>query len=317
MGLLINGVWHSKVETKNLEQPQDSFRGWITADGESGFKAEPKRYHLYISLACPWACRTLIFLKLKKLEDIITLSIVDPFMGESGWAFSHNPGCIPDTLNNCNYLYQLYTKAKSDYTGRVSVPVLWDKKEQTIVSNESSEIIRMLNSEFNKFCDASVDFYPQNLRSEIDKINEEIFTFINAGVYKCGFATNQIDYDIAFDELFTALDAIENRLSQKRFLVGNQITEADWRLFTTLVRFDAVYYIHFKCSLRRMIDYHHLQNYLCELYQYPNIAETVNFDHIKRHYYLSHSHINPMGIIPKGPRIDLSVPHDRDTMIFN
>ena len=311
MGLLLNGIWDKQANIGALKQPSDSFHHWITADGSSGFKAEPHRYHLYISLACPWACRTLIFRKLKRLEEIISLSIVDPLSSENGWTFSQYPGCIPDTANHCNYLHQLYTKAKADYTGGVSVPVLWDKKTQTIINNESSEIIRMFNGEFNAFGNASIDFYPEPLRKEIDTINEKIFKFINIGVYKCGFATNQNDYETAFDALFAHLYWVENRLKGQRYLVGEQITEADWRLFTTLIRFDTVYYVHFKCNLRHIIDYPNLFNYLRELYQYPGIQETVNFDHIKRHYYLSHKHLNPSGLIPKGPALDLLVPHSR------
>lgn len=314
MGLLIDGVWDKQANAKNLVRESDAFHNKITADGSSGFKAEAGRYHLYISLACPWACRTLIFRKLKNLEKVISLSIVEPLMGENGWSFTDQSGCIPDIINHCHFVHQLYTKAKSNYTGRVSVPVLWDKKTQTIVNNESSEIIRMMNSEFNEFGDAKIDFYPIKLRKEIDEINEKVFTNINAGVYKCGFAANQQDYDVAFDALFTALDFIEHRLSKQRYLVGSQITEADWRLFTTLVRFDVVYYVHFKCNLRRILDYHNLQNYLQELYQYPGIAETVNFEHIKKHYYLSHTHINPTGIIPKGPELKLTQTHDRDKL---
>jgi putative glutathione S-transferase len=292
----------------------ESFHHFITADGSSGFKAEAGRYHLYVSLACPWASRTVIVRKLKKLEDIISMSIVDPFMGEEDWKFSDGSGCIPDTVNHFDYLYQVYQKAKSDYSGVISVPVLWDKKTQTIVSNESSEIIRMLNSEFNAFGDKSVDLYPESLRDEVNKINERVYKYINLGVYKAGFADTQQEYDVAFDELFRELDAVEKILSSNRYLVGNQITEADWRLFATLVRFDPVYYVHFKCNLRRMIDYPNLSHYLRELYQYPGVAETVNFDHIKQHYYRSHTDINPKGVVPKGPEMDLILPHNRGSI---
>jgi putative glutathione S-transferase len=311
MGLVINGTWHAQPDEKQQAKNQETFHHWITRDGSSGFKAEPDRYHLYISLACPWACRTLIFRKLKGLEEIISLSIVDPVMGENGWAFSSDAGCIPDHINGCAYLHEIYTKAKPDFTGRVSVPILWDKQNKTIVSNESSEIIRMFNSAFDGLIDPCPDFYPENLQAQIDAINREVFSNINIGVYKCGFATSQQDYGSAFDHLFLQLDKIEVLLSTQRYLVGGIITEADWRLFSTLIRFDPVYHTHFKCNLRRMKDYPHLNNYLRELYQYSSIAETVDFDHIKRHYYLSHRHLNPLGIIPKGPEMDLMAPHDR------
>jgi len=311
MGLLINGKWDAEADNTAFEKKMDEFHDKVTADGSSGFKAEKDRYHLYISLACPWACRALIFWKLKKLEKVISISIVDAIKKNNTWFFSDAKGSIPDTVNHANFLYEIYLKAKPGMTGRVSVPVLWDKKTKTIVNNESSEIIRMLNSEFDTFTDVTLDFYPMSLRADIDAINEKIFNAVNLGVYKCGFAKNQADYDNAFDALFKTLDKLEEHLSQSRYLVGNTLTEADWRLFTTLVRFDAVYYIHFKCSLHRIIDYPNLINYLRELYQYSGIAETVNFDHIKRHYYLSHSHINPSGIVPKGPIIDLNLPHNR------
>jgi putative glutathione S-transferase len=307
MGLLINGKWDAAVDSKKFTGATDNFRDTITADGSSGFKAEPDRYHLYISLACPWASRTLIFRKLKKLENIISLSIVDPLMLEHGWAFSDIEPCIPDRVNNCNYLHEIYTLAKNDYTGRVSVPVLWDKQKKTIVNNESVDIIRMFNSEFNAFGDKNVDFYPEAMRKEIDAMDEKVF-IVNKGVYTAGFSDNQETYTQAFDAVFRQLAAFEELLSKNKYLLGEQLTEADWRLFTTLIRFDAVYYVHFKCNLRRIKDYPHLDNYMRELYHYPGIAETVNFDHIKRHYYLSHRHINPMGIVPKGPELDLSKP---------
>lgn len=314
MGLLIEGVWHPEANNKNYFGKMDECHHMITADGSSSFKAEPNRYHLYLSLACPWASRVLIFRTLKKLENVISLSIVDPIMGENGWTFSHNEGCIPDNINHCKYLHQIYTKSNSNYTGRVSVPVLWDKKTQAIVNNESSEIIRMLNSEFNEFTENHEDFYPEQLRPEIDAINRDIFTHVNSGVYKAGFADNQHNYEQAFDALFNQLNILEQKLSHSRYFVGNQITEADWRLFTTLVRFDPIYYLHFKCNLHLIRDYPNLSNYLRELYQYPGIADTVNFDHIKRHYYLSHPHINPMKIVPKGPIMDLTSAHNRHTL---
>jgi putative glutathione S-transferase len=293
---------------------ESSFRDLVTADGSSGFKAEPDRYHLYVSLACPWAHRTLIFRRLKKLEDVISLSVVDPLMAEQGWAFSEGPGCIQDTVNGARYLHQVYTAARPDYTGRVTVPVLWDKDEGTIVNNESSEIIRMLNSEFDAFAGRDLDLYPPDLRSEIDAVNGRVYDNVNNGVYKCGFATTQEAYEEAFVALFTTLDMLEERLGRQRYLVGPNITEADWRFFTTLVRFDAVYVGHFKCNLRRIADYPNLSNYLRDLYQVPGVAETVNFDHIKRHYYQSHKTINPTGIVPMGPELDLFAPHGREAL---
>ena len=316
MGLLVEGKWQDKwYDTKStggrFVRGKSQFRDWITADGSSGFKAEPDRYHLYISLACPWAHRTLIFRKLKKLEEVISLSIVDPLMQENGWEFTEYAGSIPDTLNGSRYLHQIYTAAKEDYTGRVTVPVLWDKEKKTIVNNESSEIIRMLNSEFNEFGDPSLNFYPQELRDEIDRINAVVYANINNGVYKCGFATKQDAYEEAFNNLFGTLDQIENLLSEHRYLVGDKMTEADWRLFTTLLRFDSVYYTHFKCNLCRIEEYPNLSNYLRELYQFPGVQETVNFKHIKEHYFKSHKTINPTGIVPIGPELDLSTPHNR------
>jgi len=316
MGLLVEGKWQDKwYDTKStggrFVRRESQFRDWITADGSSGFKAEPDRYHLYISLACPWAHRTLIFRKLKKLEDVISLSIVDPLMQENGWEFTDYPGSIRDTVNGSHYLHEIYTAAKADYTGRVTVPVLWDKENKTIVNNESSEIIRMLNSEFNEYGDSEPDFYPLGLRDEIDRINSTVYDNINNGVYKCGFATSQQAYEEAFNNLFHTLDKIENSLAERRYLVGDKMTEADWRLFTTLLRFDSVYYTHFKCNLRRIEEYPNLSNYLRELYQFPGLEETVNFKHIKEHYFKSHKSINPTGIVPTGPELDLSTPHNR------
>ena len=316
MGLLVDGKWQDKwYDTKStggrFVRRESQFRDWITADGSFGFKAEPDRYHLYLSLACPWAHRTLIFRKLKKLEDIISISIVDPLMEENGWEFTEYPGSISDSLNGSQYLHQIYTAAKADYAGRVTVPVLWDKEKKTIVNNESSEIIRMLNSEFNEFGDSELDFYPSNLRDEIDRANLIVYDNINNGVYKCGFATTQEAYEEAFNNLFNTLDHIESLLAEQWYLVGDKMTEADWRLFTTLLRFDLVYYTHFKCNLRRIEEYPRLSNYLKELYQYPGVSETVNFKHIKEHYFKSHKTINPTGIVPKGPELDLSTPHNR------
>lgn len=304
MGLLIDGVWHTHEPTASngeFKRKSSSFRHWVTADGSSDFKAEPNRYHLYISLACPWACRALIFRKLKKLENIISLSIVDPLMLENGWAFSQEDACIPDSVNNKRYLHEVYTLADSHYTGRATVPVLWDKKTHTIVNNESADIIRMFNSEFSAFTDPTTDFYPEKLRHEIDTINTFIYSNINNGVYKCGFATTQTAYDIAYDQLFEALEKLEKHIDDNDYLVGHQITEADWRLFTTLIRFDAVYYSHFKCNKNRLSDYENLHDYLLGLYEMPGIADTVNMDHIKRHYYISQKSINPTQIVPKGP----------------
>ncbi len=316
MGLLVEGKWQDKwYDTKStggrFVRRESQFRDWITADGSSGFTADPDRYHLYISLACPWAHRTLIFRKLKKLEDIISLSIVDPLMQENGWEFTDYPGSIRDTVNGSHYLHEIYTAAKADYTGRVTVPVLWDKEKNTIVNNESSEIIRMFNSEFNEYGDSEPDFYPLELRDEINRINSTVYDNINNGVYKCGFATSQQAYEEAFNNLFHTLDQIENSLAEQRYLVGDKMTEADWRLFTTLLRFDSVYYTHFKCNLRRIEEYPNLSNYLRELYQFPGLEETVNFKHIKEHYFKSHKSINPTGIVPSGPELDLSTPHNR------
>jgi glutathionyl-hydroquinone reductase len=298
------------------------FRNWVTADGrpgpsgEGGFKAERGRYHLYVSLACPWAHRTLIVRKLKKLDDAITVSVVDPFMGDNGWAFSApdgslTPGATPDDLNGARCLYEIYARARRDYTGRVTVPVLWDRETATIVNNESSEIIRMFNSAFDAVGAAGDDLYPQARREEIDQLNAVIYDTVNNGVYKCGFAKTQAAYEAAFDPLFETLDRLEQRLTRQRYLFGARTTEADWRLFTTLVRFDAVYYSHFKCNLRRIIDYPNLWGYTRDLYQVPGVAETVSLAHIKRHYYASHAMINPTRIVPKGPAIDFAAPHER------
>jgi len=322
MGRLVDGVWQDVwYETREtggkFERAASRFRDWVTTDGtpapgrERGFKAEPGRYHLYVSWACPWASRTLIFRKLKKLENVISLSVVHHFMGENGWTFLKEDGATGDTLYGLDYLHQIYTKADPTYSGRVTVPVLWDRKEETIVNNESSEIIRMLNSAFDEWGDASVDFYPKPLRAEIDAINDLVYPAINNGVYRAGFATTQEAYEEAFNELFSALDEVEERLSRQRYLVGDRLTEADWRLFTTLVRFDAVYYSHFKCNLRRIADYPNLSNYLRDLYQVSGVADTVNMLHIKNHYYRSHHTINPTRIVPLGPQLDFDAPHDR------
>jgi putative glutathione S-transferase len=323
MGLLVDGQWQDKwyptAETGGRFVRQESqFRNWVTRDGaagpsgKGGFKAEPGRYHLYVSWACPWASRTLIFRSLKRLKDVISLSVVHHYMGPDGWTFRAEEGATGDTLYGFDFLHQVYTKLDPAYSGRVTVPVFWDKKLETIVNNESSEVIRMLNSAFDQWGDASLDFYPEQLRGEIDGINALVYPAINNGVYRAGFATSQPAYDEAFRELFAALDTLEERLAQHRYLVGDRITEADWRLFTTLVRFDPVYVGHFKCNLRQIADYPNLSNYLRDLYQVPGVAETVNLHHIKSHYYGSHVTINPTRIVPVGPEIDYSASHDRD-----
>ncbi|MBO6726617.1 MAG: glutathione S-transferase family protein [Rhizobiaceae bacterium] len=322
MGMLVDGVWqkgwfNTKKSGGRFVRSQSQWRDWVTADGqpaegrERGFKAEPGRYHLYVSYACPWAHRTLIFRKLKKLEEIISVSVVHHFMGEDGWTFEEGDGATGDTLYGNKFLHQIYTKADPEYSGRVTVPVLWDRKQETIVSNESSEIIRMLNTAFDEWGDASLDFYPEPLRPEIDEINDLVYGAINNGVYRTGFATTQEAYEEAYGELFKALDVVEGRLAAGRYLVGDTLTEADWRLFTTLVRFDAVYYSHFKCNRQRIGDFPNLSNYLLELYQMPGIAETVNMQHIKHHYYASHESVNPTRIVPLGPELDFNAPHDR------
>jgi putative glutathione S-transferase len=323
MGLLVDGTWHdawydtSKTGGR-FERSKSQFRDFVTRDGapaegrSRGFKAEPGRYHLYVSYACPWAHRTLIFRQLKKLENVISFSVVHHFMGENGWTFLKEDGATGDELYRLDYLHQIYTRADARYSGRVTVPVLWDKQTQTIVSNESAEIIRMLNDAFDEWGNASLDFYPEPLRAEIDEVNELVYDNVNNGVYRAGFATTQEAYEEAFSQLFATLDKLEDRLSRQRYLVGNQLTEADWRLFTTLVRFDPVYVGHFKCNLRRIEDYPNLSNYLRELFQFPGVAETVNMLHIKAHYYGSHKTINPTGIVPVGPAVDYSRPHDRD-----
>ncbi len=296
------------------------FRNWVTQDGsagpggEGGFSAEPDRYHLYVSYACPWAHRTLIFRVLKGLEKVISVSIVHPLMPAESWVFDDYPGATKDHVNKANYLYENYMKADPAFNGLVTVPVLWDKKRHTIVNNESSEIIRMLNSAFDEFAGAEVDFYPPALREEIDAINQPVYDNVNNGVYRAGFASSQDAYNRAYDSLFDTLDELEIKLSKQRYLVGEQITEADWRLFTTLVRFDAVYYNHFKTNKKRLMDYPNLWAYTRELYQVPGVAETVNMDHIKYHYFASHRSINPTGIVPKGPEIDFMRPHGRDSI---
>lgn len=316
MGLLQNGQWVDQwYDTKSsggeFRRQESRFRNWLTADGqpgpsgEPGFKAEKGRYHLYISLACPWAHRTLIFHRLKQLEDFIDVTVVDPIMLENGWEMS-------DPLYGLDFLYQLYLKADSKYEGRVTVPVLWDKQTQTIVNNESEDIIRMFNSAFNRLTGNTDDYYPKNLHNTIHSLNERIYNTINNGVYRAGFATTQAAYEEAYYALFDSLDWIEDRLSQQRYLAGNRLTEADWRLFTTLIRFDAVYFGHFKTNRQLLADFPAISGYVRELYQVPGVAETVSFEHIKTHYYASHKTINPTGVVPLGPDQDFTAAHDRE-----
>lgn len=322
MGLLVDGQWQdSWYDTASsggrFKREDAGFRNWVTADGsagpsgQGGFKAEANRYHLYVSLACPWAHRTMIFRKLKGLEDMISISVVHPFMGEKGWTFAEGAGVIADPIFHAKYLYEIYTAAKVDYTGRVTVPILWDKKTNSIVSNESSEIIRMLNSAFDDVGATAVNFLPAESVVEIDNMNAFVYDAVNNGVYKAGFATTQAAYEEAVIALFDALDTLEARLAGQRYLIGSTITEADWRLFTTLVRFDVVYVGHFKCNIRRIVDYPNLWSYLRDLYQVAGVKETINMQHIKAHYYTSHAAINPTGVIPVGPIVDFHEPHGR------
>ena len=321
LGLLQRGVWQendlSRIKDGRFIRPPTTYRNFITPDGspgrtgEGGFPAEAGRYHLYVSLACPWAHRTLIFRKLKKLDGIISVSVVDPLLGDHGWVFGTGPGVTLDTVNGKRTLAEIYLLTNPNYSGRVTVPVLWDKERHVIVNNESAEIIRMFNSAFEAFTDEHTDYYPAALRPEIDRINQLVYETVNNGVYRAGFATTQPAYEEAARAVFATLDQLEERLSRQRYLAGSRMTEADWRLFTTLVRFDAVYYSHFKCNVRRIIDYPNLWNYLRDLYQVSGVAETVSLDHIKRHYYWSHRNVNPTGIVPIGPDIDFTLPHDR------
>ena len=324
MGLLIEGQWKDQWYESSadgaFQREQAQRRNWVTADGgpgpsgEGGFKAEAGRYHLYVSLACPWAHRTLILRKLKGLESLIDVSVVSWLMLENGWTFDKAHGSSGDNLDGFNFMHQRYTADTADYTGRVTVPVLWDKKLKRIVSNESAEIIRMFNSAFNALTGNTLDFYPQALHSTIDSLNERIYPAVNNGVYRAGFATSQQAYESAFDDVFAELDHLEQHLGSHRYLAGEYLTEADVRLFTTLIRFDAVYYSHFKCNLRRIADYGNLSNWLREMYQWPGVAETVDFEHIKGHYYASHRTINPTGIVPKGPLQGFDTEHDRHAL---
>ncbi len=325
MGMLVDGIWHDvwydTKETKgHFKRAASQFRNWITPDGAAGptgtggFKAEAGRYHLYVSLACPWAHRTLIFRKLKKLEDLIPVSIVDPLMLENGWEFKGTDGGTIDPLFGAKTLWEVYVKADPHYSGRVTVPVLWDKQTGTIVNNESAEIIRMFNSAFDELTGSREDFYPADLHAEIDALNSVVYDTVNNGVYKAGFATTQEAYEDGARRLFETLDMLDKRLSTQRYLFGERLTEADWRLFTTLVRFDAVYVGHFKCNIRRIADYANLSAYLRDLYQFAGVAETVNIAHIKNHYYRSHRAINPTGIVPIGPELDFDRPHGRERL---
>jgi putative glutathione S-transferase len=322
MGLLVEGVWRDQgYETEGASgrfiRRDSQFRNFVTPDGSpgptgrGGFKAEAGRYHLYVSLACPWAHRALIFRALKGLEGMIGVSVVNWLMAENGWTFAPGPGVVPDEINGARNLYEIYRKADPAYSGRVTVPVLWDRERATIVNNESSEIIRMLNSAFDGLGAAEGEYYPQALRAEIDAVNARVYDTLNNGVYKSGFATTQTAYEEAVRPLFATLDWLEERLSRQAYICGDRVTEADWRLFTTLIRFDCVYHGHFKCNIRRIIDYPYLWAYTRELYQWPKIAGTVNFTHIKNHYYQSHRSINPTGIVPVGPAIDFNEPHGR------
>lgn len=324
MGLLVEGQWRDQWYESSkdgaFQREQAQRRNWLTADGQpgpsgvGGFAAEPGRYHLYVSLACPWAHRTLILRKLKGLEDLIDVSVVSWLMAENGWTFDKTLGSTGDPLDHFQFLHQRYTADAADYSGRVTVPLLWDKHQQRIVNNESAEIIRMFNSAFDALTGNDLDFYPKPLRDTIDALNERIYPAVNNGVYRAGFATSQQAYEAAFDQLFAELDHLEALLDTNRYLSGEYLTEADIRLFTTLIRFDAVYHGHFKCNQRRIGDYPNLSNWLRELYQWPGIAETVDFTHIKNHYYGSHKTINPTGIVPKGPLQDFGAGHDRQRL---
>jgi putative glutathione S-transferase len=314
MGMLVGGewkdVWYDTASTGGRFVRKDAaFRDVVGSEPGARFLAERERYHLYVSLACPWAHRVLIVRALKGLEEVLPISVVDPLMADQGWVFSDGPGCIRDPLFGAEQLHSIYRRAKPRYTGRVTVPVLWDKKEGTIVNNESSEILRMLNAAFDGLATRTLaDLYPLSLRAEIDAVNERVLDTVNNGVYKAGFATTQEAYEAAFAPLFETLAWLDARLAGRRFLLGEALTEADIRLFTTLVRFDAVYHGHFKCNLQRLVDYEHLWPYARSLYQLPFVKETVDFVHIKGHYYRSHVTINPTRIVPVGPRVDWQEP---------
>ncbi|MGH8379322.1 glutathione S-transferase family protein [Pseudomonas sp.] len=311
MGLLIDGRWHDQWYQSSKD---GAFQRESTQRHNQLPAAEAGRYHLYVSLACPWAHRTLIFRKLKGLESLIDVSVVSWLMGENGWTFEQSQGSTGDKVEHLDFLHQRYTRDDPHYSGRVTVPVLWDKQEQRIVNNESAEIIRIFNRAFDDLTGNCLDLYPEPLQAEIDALNERIYPAVNNGVYRAGFATSQQAYEQAFDQVFAELDCLEQHLDERRYLAGEYLTEADWRLFTTLIRFDAVYHGHFKCNLRRLADYPNLSNWLRELYQWPGVAETVNFEHIQKHYYMSHKTINPNGIVPKGPLQGFALGHDRERL---
>ena len=316
-GIMIEGEWKTGNEQQDEEgrffRPQSSFRDWISGDGSSGFPAAFGRYHLYISWACPWAHRTAIIRSLKGLEDAISISAVDPHMGEEGWTFSEVPGTIPDTVNGARHLHDVYALADPHYTGRASTPVLWDKERGTIVNNESREILRMLDTGFEEFVQNDVNLCPDDLREDIDATIDAIYDPVNNGVYRAGFATTQAAYDEAVTEVFEALDHWEEVLSRRRYLCGDRLTEADVCMFVTLVRFDPAYHYHFKCNLWRLRDYPNLWGYTRDVYQYPGVAETVNLEHIKRHY-ATHPNLNLAPIVPRGPIIDYGAPHSREKL---
>jgi len=326
MGMLIDGAWHfdggapPRGPGGSFVRPESRFRNWITRDGaagpsgEAGFPAEAGRYHLYVSLACPWASRALIYRSLKGLTRMMGLSVTHWLWAEQGWTFSAGEGVVGDPVHGTSFLHQLYTRADATYSGRASVPVLWDTRRNTIVSNESADIIRMFNGAFDAIGAVAGDYYPESLRAEIDAINERVYATVNNGVYKAGFAATQHAYELVVAPLFDTLDWLDERLRNRRFLVADTPMECDWRLFTTLIRFDAVYYGHFKCNLRRLADYPHLSAYTRDLYQWPGVAETVDMNHIKRHYYMSHKIVNPTGIVPLGPIYDFGAPHGRGAL---
>ena len=322
MGRLVDGAWTEDENTSSKSgkfmRPESVFRNWVTADGSAGpsgrdgFKAEPGRYHLYVSHNCPWAYRAMLFRRLKGLEDHISIAISASSRKDEGWTYVPEEGCLPDEVNGVTYLHEAYTNADPQYTGRVTVPTLWDKERRTIVNNESSEIIRMFNNAFDEVGATGPDFYPEELRDEIDAVNEDVYAYINNGVYRCGFATTQEAYEEAFDNLFNTLDAMEERLSKHRYLAGDKLTEADWRLFSTLLRFDIVYYGLFKCSKKHIYEYPNLWNFTLELYQYPGVAEITDLDHIKQGYYANMQRLDVKGFVPKGPDLDFTQPHDRE-----
>ncbi len=322
MGRLVDGAWTEDENTSSKSgkfmRPESVFRNWVTADGSAGpsgrdgFKAEPGRYHLYVSHNCPWAYRAMLFRRLKGLEDHISIAISASSRKDEGWTYVPEEGCLPDEVNGVTYLHEAYTNADPQYTGRVTVPTLWDKERRTIVNNESSEIIRMFNNAFDEVGATGPDFYPEELRDEINAVNEDVYAYINNGVYRCGFATTQEAYEEAFDNLFNTLDAMEERLSKHRYLAGDKLTEADWRLFSTLLRFDIVYYGLFKCSKKHIYEYPNLWNFTLELYQYPGVAEITDLDHIKQGYYANMQRLDVKGFVPKGPDLDFTQPHDRE-----